>query len=59
MKKWYKSKVIWWNIITIVLGIVEVYNKSYPIPAEVLSFVNGIGNMVLRFLTTKGIGSEK
>lgn len=55
MKKWYQSKTLWYNIVTIALGIVQVVSDVYIIPTEILTLVNGIGNVVLRFLTSTGI----
>lgn len=51
MKKWYTSKTIWFNIITLVLGCFAVFNDVYPIPAEYVALVTGMGNVFLRFLT--------
>lgn len=59
MKKWYTSKTIWFNVITVALGIMQVVSDTYPIPTEALSMIIGVGNVVLRFLTTNSIGSEK
>jgi len=56
MKKWYHSKTICFNLITIALGIIGVINDVYAIDPKSLALVNGIGNVFLRFLTTQKIG---
>ncbi len=56
MKKWYHSKTIWFNLITIALGILGAVNDVYPVDPKMLALVNGIGNVFLRFLTTQKIG---
>lgn len=55
MKKWYTSKTIWFNIITIVLGIIQVISNSYAIPSEILATINGVGNLILRVITSTSI----
>jgi len=51
MKNILQSKTFWFNVITIIIGIVEVINGSYPIPPEILGLINGFGNLILRTLT--------
>lgn len=55
MKKWYTSKTLWFNIVTISLGMVQVVSDVYAVPTDILALVNGVGNVVLRFLTSTGI----
>lgn len=55
MKKWYQSKTIWFNLITIALGIFGVINDVYSIDPKLLALINGIGNVFLRFLTDQKI----
>lgn len=50
-KEFYKSKTFWFNIITILLGIIEVVNKTYPISAQVLAMIMGFGNLILRLIS--------
>lgn len=42
-----KSKVFWFNTITLTLKLAEVL----PIPTEYIVLILGIGNVLLRFLT--------
>ena len=49
-KKWYQSVVLWFNVVTILLGVLEVVSKSYYIPQEYLGMFMGIGNIILRVL---------
>ena len=56
MKKFYKSKTLWFNLLTILLGCFLVVNNTYPIPADVVTLVTGIINVLLRFLTSQKVG---
>lgn len=57
MKKWYKSKVIWFNIIGIVVAaaqeLLTVFQDATL--SKIAVFVIAIGNIWLRILTTQGI----
>lgn len=56
-KQWYLSKTLWFNVITILIGVLEVVSQTYPIPQNILALIVGIGNMLLRiFDTNKPIG---
>jgi hypothetical protein len=59
-KQFYKSKVLWFNVITIGLGIIGVVAKTFPISQEVLGLITAIGNILLRvFSTNTSIGFGK
>ena len=57
MKKWYRSKTIWVNIIAIVvmvsvnLGAVEVSQEIATAEASIL----GVINLILRLVTKEGL----
>jgi len=51
-KRWYASKTLWFNVITIMLGILQVVTDVYPIDPALLAMLMGIGNVLLRFFTT-------
>ncbi len=51
------SKTFWFNAITILIGVVQVVSNTYPLPTEALALIVGIGNLVLRLLTTEKISS--
>lgn len=53
MKKWYKSKVLWFNLIVLIMGSVDLLSTVITIPTEVLTLVAGFGNLLLRFITNK------
>jgi hypothetical protein len=57
-KPWYKSKTIWFNIITICLGFFQVVNQNIPIPAQYLAYINAVGNLILRFITDTKLTSN-
>ena len=52
-KPWYTSKTLWFNIVTLALGIVQLVSDVYIIPEDYLALILGVGNLVLRFLTSK------
>lgn len=54
-KNWWKSKTLWFNFVVLVIGVVEVVTQVYVIPPDVLVLVDGVGNVLLRFLTTDPI----
>ena len=54
-KQWYASKVLLFNIFTILLGTLQVITKTYPINVEALAMIVGVGNMLLRILDGKPI----
>lgn len=56
-KDLFSSRTFWFNAITIVLGVLEVITKTYPIPPEAFVLIMGIGNLILRMLTEEKIGS--
>ncbi len=51
-KQWYLSKVLYFNVITIAIGIAQVVSQTYPVPTETLALIVGIGNMLLRMFAT-------
>jgi len=51
MKSILKSKTLWFNVITIAIGLVEVITKTYPIDPQALAFIMGFGNFLLRLLS--------
>jgi len=50
-KSLFKSKTLYFNLLTILLGVVQVVSNVYYIPTDILALINGIGNVLLRFLT--------
>ena len=58
-KKWYQSKTVWTNILTIAVGIISaIVSQEGLIPPVVLKwmFVSmGVINVILRAITTTGI----
>jgi len=49
------SKVFWFNVITVGIGIVGAINKTFPIDPQMMMYINGAGNILLRLLTNKPI----
>jgi len=54
-KSLFKSKTLWFNLITLFLGVLQVVSGVYYIPVDILALVMGVGNMFLRFLTNKKV----
>jgi hypothetical protein len=54
-KQWFKSRTLWFNVITILIGVVQVIAKTYPIPVDVLALIIALGNMILRVISGQPI----
>ena len=57
MKKFYKSKTVIFNVVTLIVGIcsqIEQLNFS-PEITKVVLLISLIGNIILRFKTTEPI----
>lgn len=60
MKKWYLSKTIWANLLTLLVGVLgylignEVV-QEYPSIISVFVALQGFMNIILRLVTTKEI----
>jgi hypothetical protein len=64
MKKWYKSKVVWFNIIMAAMVALEAsFSSLQPVlPVNVygvLITVLAVGNAVLRVISTQGFFIKK
>ena len=55
MKKWYKSKVLWTNVVLLAAVIIELATGSVT-AAQVTAVLLPIVNLILRKYTTTGIG---
>ena len=60
MKKWYQSKTMWVNLLTLGVGVLAVFTGSEwimanPQAAAVLVAVSGTANMLLRLFTSEAI----
>tara|TARA_R110000868_G_scaffold312482_1_gene573409 strand:+ start:1511 stop:1717 length:207 start_codon:yes stop_codon:yes gene_type:complete len=64
MKSIFKSKVIWYNLLTIVTVIASVFGYTpdqqvADLTSGILLTLSPIVNILLRFFTTKGIDLSK
>lgn len=53
-KVWWKSKTLWFNIITVLVGVIGEVTDVFTLNAQVSKIFAGIlavGNFILRFLT--------
>jgi hypothetical protein len=66
MKPWYESKTVWFNVITMLLGIIPIVGafvkliepQTAVVIDGVLAMVAGIGNVILRvWFTTEPIAT--
>lgn len=51
----WKSKTMWFNVITLTLGILEVINGVYLVDTQQLLLINGVGNLLLRYVTNTAV----
>lgn len=58
-KKWYESKVIWANVISVLVAILMLVSQSPSLApyGEWLALGQGILNILLRFTTTQPVKS--
>ena len=59
-KPWYESRTLWFNAITIIVGIVGQVTKTINVTGEagvIFAGILSIGNFILRFLTTTAIST--
>jgi len=56
MKKFYESKTLWFNLITLVIAVLALPEFLSLLPEDKMPYiavVNAIGNAVLRLYTTQ------
>lgn len=54
MKKWYKSKMLWLNVIGIAVIIIQA-EYGYVISLEHQGLILGFINLLLRLITKEGL----
>jgi len=54
-KKWWQSKTLWFNAVTVVVYIAQNLSGVSWVSSEVLLTILAVGNGILRWMTTKGI----
>lgn len=62
MKSWYLSKTLWFNIITLIIGIIGQATEIFPMDAQtakVFALIIAAGNFILRFMTSEPIVMKK
>ena len=55
MKKWYESKTLWVNVISIMALLAQSYYKKDIISPEIQGTLLGVVNVVLRVITKDAI----
>ena len=51
----WKSKTMWFNVITLTLGILEILNGVYLVDTQQLLLINGVGNLLLMYVTDTAV----
>lgn len=60
-KKWFRSKTIWFNILSGIVGTVMTLQSDKGVSPEAQKILGGIvlgGNLILRFFTDSSIKGE-
>jgi len=52
MKPWYKSKSLWFGILTVALGIFQLVTKQFELSGDWVILTVGIINVLLRSFST-------
>lgn len=55
MKKWYQSKTLWFNVITLILLVIGEVYKTFPFDPKLYGIITGLGNIILRVFTNTGL----
>ena len=55
MKKWYESKIIWFNVLMTILDILSLVEARALFDPTTMAVIHGAGNIILRvwFTNTK------
>ena len=56
-KPWYLSKVLWANLIGLLLEIGQAFTGVNIVPAGTLMIIMNVLNILLRFITKQPIGT--
>lgn len=51
-KKWYQSLTVWFNILTGLLAVAEVFANEDILSTQAYAIILGVGNVVLRLFKT-------
>jgi len=62
MKNWYQSKTILVNLLILIMSLTafltgDEFIRDYPTVVAVLGTLQGVVNIILRFITSKAIGN--
>jgi hypothetical protein len=52
MKKWYKSKTIWLQVIAVIIGGIQALEGSAWIPVEYQVAILAVLNIIVRLITS-------
>ena len=51
-KKWYQSLTLWFNVLTGLLAVAEVFAEQNILSIQAYAIILGVGNVVLRLFKT-------
>lgn len=60
MKNFWQSKTLWFNFLTALVAIIGEVTNTIPLGAgtmKIFGVILTVGNILLRFVTTQGIGT--
>ena len=55
MKKWYRSKTLWFNILSILILVIQYGGDVHIIKLELQALLMAIVNILLRSITNQSI----
>lgn len=50
-KKWWQSKTVWVNIISMTLELVQIFGEVQILPTGTLTLITNVLNIALRYVT--------
>lgn len=55
LKNWYESRTVWFNLLGLLVVVLEYLGQINLIDPELLGGLLGLGNVLLRFRTNEGV----
>jgi len=52
------SKTVWFNVIMLAIGVITILSKNHSIDPKILADITGIGNLILRLVTTGSLADK-
>lgn len=58
MKKWYESRTLWFNLVGLLVVVLEYFSQVNWFDPQLLATLLGLGNAVLRFRTSEKLDTK-